>query len=355
MIKKIYKTENVLKVTPEDALSSIIPHFTSSHDAGFVFGPNNSFMGVVNPYYALIKKSYPANTKAKHCMIHPPKVDINFSIEHTAQLMMSSKIHYLPVFEREKFIGIISARRIIEGIKGSDRLRVKIDSVIDVKKSLITVLEDDYISKAMALFKKNKISKLIVTTPDHKLKGVLSYYDLISFLTVPKERAGFSRQGNNVPLLQTKVRNFMKTNVLTLSPKNTLAEAAELILKKEIGSVLIVDAAHKPLGIITTRNILTGYVGKKQLLNIDVVTRDLSDKSRILVNQFTNQIYHRFIQKHIIDRAKVIVKEAKGKHMFEAVVEMFKRGEKPKVIKREGKKLEKVLQEVGQKSKRATS
>ena len=354
MIKKIYKTENVIKVAPDNSLSSIIPHFTSSHDAGFIFD-GDKFMGVVNPYYALIKKSYPANTKAKHCLIHPPKIDILFSIEKTAELMMSSKIHYLPVFEQEKFIGIISARRLIENIKDSEKLDTKIDSFIDKRKFLFTIQEDDYISKAMALFKKQRISKLIVISTDHKLVGVLSYYDLISYLTVPKERAGYSRVGNNVPLLQTKVRNFMKTNVLTLGLHNTIAEAAELIIKKGIGSILVVDNAHKPISLITTRDILTCYIGKKQLFNIDVVTRDLSDKSKILVNQFIEQINHRFIQKHIVDRVKVIVKEHKGKHMFETVLSLFKRGQKPKIIKKEGKNLEEVLTEVGKKSKKATS
>lgn len=351
MIKKIYKTENVIKVSPDEKLSAIIPHFTSSHDAGFVFGPRDEFMGVVNPYYALIKKSYPANTKAKHCMIHPPRVDINFSIEKTAGLMMASKIHYLPVFEHNKFIGIISARRIIENIAHSDKLKVKINSVIDVRRPIITIHEDEYVSHAMALFKKQRISKLVVTSQDGKVKGMLSYYDLISFLTTPKERAD-AGTSNKIPLLQTKVRNFMKTNVLTLGPDALMSKVADLVISKGIGSVLVVDNG-KPVGIITTRDLLTAYIGNRKLVPIDVVARDLSDKSRIMVNKFVEQINTQFIQKHIFDKAKVIVRENKGKKLFGAMLEMFKQGQKPKVIKKEGKNLEKVLQDVGHKGKKA--
>ncbi len=358
MISRLYKIENIIKVTPEETLSSIMSYFTSSHDAAFVFEPKKGgdiFLGIVNPYYCVIKKSYPANTKARHCMIHPPKVDINTSVEKTAQMMMDSKIHYLPVFEsaggEQKFIGIISARRILSGIADSDRLKITIREFLDKRRPLITIFEDDYISKAMALFKQHKISKLIVISEDLKLRGILSYYDLIAFLSVPRERQGFSREGNKTPILQTKVKNFMKTNVLTLSLTDTLSKAADLILKKQIGSVMVVDQEKLPIGIITTRDLLQAYVGRPQLISIDVVTRDLSKKSLQYVSTFINQIDKRLIKGNLFDKAKIVVKEGKGGGVFEAVLSFFKLGGKTKVIKKEGKNLKQVLQDVAQKGR----
>jgi CBS domain-containing protein len=52
-----------------------------------------------------------------------------------AQLMIESKVHYLPVFdEQEKFSGIISARRMLSVLKGSPAFKVKIKDVLSAKK-----------------------------------------------------------------------------------------------------------------------------------------------------------------------------------------------------------------------------
>lgn len=353
MIQYIYKTENIIKVSPEDTLSAIMPYFTSSHDAAFVFDEKD-YIGVVSPYYSLIKKSYPSNTKAKHCLIHPPKVDMKTPIQKVARLMMESKIHYLPVFEATKFAGIISARRILSNIVDHPSLRMKLGDFAARRKPLITVFESDFISKAMPLFKNNKISKLIVIGEDFKLHGVLSYYDLITFLTAPKERAGFSRKGDNTPLLQTKVKNFMKSNVLTLSSQNSLRDGVRLILEQQIGSVIIVDKEHHPIGIVTTKDILQAYVGQPQIFKIDVVTRDLPQKGLGLVSNLLQYINNGLIQKHKIDKAKLVVRGKRGAGVFEAILSMFQKGGYPRVIKKQGKNLQKVLKDVRETSSRLT-
>src|SRR3989304_5301439 len=112
----ICKKENIIKVSPDDTLSKTLTFFSSSSDAAFVFDQKQNFLGVINPYYCIIKKSYPANTKVKHCLIHPPRVDINASLKKVAHLMLDTKIYFLPVFKDDKFFAIISARRIISAI-----------------------------------------------------------------------------------------------------------------------------------------------------------------------------------------------------------------------------------------------
>ncbi|OGK56261.1 hypothetical protein A3J15_03565 [Candidatus Roizmanbacteria bacterium RIFCSPLOWO2_02_FULL_38_10] len=362
ILKKLYRTENIIKTTPDESLSSIMPYFNSSHDAAFVFDPEGidlptaELLGAINPYYCLIKKSYPANTKARHCLIHPPKVDINSSLQKVARLMTESKIHYLPVFENGKFIGIISARRILDGIQDTEELKVPVGRFINRKRPLISVFENDYISKALTLFKKHGISKLIVLSTDLHIRGILSYFDLISFLTMPKKRQGsMSREGNKIPLLHSQVKNFMKLNVLSLTQQDTLADAAKLILKNKIGSVLIVDNQGSPIGIITTRDILSTFSGKFNFLKIDVVAKDLSAKSADMVNQFLSIINRRFIKKHDVERAKVIVKEKHGSGVFEVILSFVRRGSSPKVIKEEGKNLFKILKDLIRRSKNVTS
>lgn len=352
MIKNIYNSKNIIKVSPEDTLSHVFSLLSSSHDAAFVFD-DGQFLGIINPYYAVIKKSYPANTKAKHCLVHPPKVDINFPLKKVASLMIDSKIHYLPVWENQKFAGIISARRILSAIQNSPELSIKLSEYIKNRKPLVTVSQEDFLSKALSFFKTYKISKLVVISPDFKLKGILAHYDVISYLVTPKVRQHFGmREGNKIPILKQYVKNFMKTTVLTLRPSSNLTDACEMILNKKIGSVVLVDTENHPLSIVTTQDLLSFFVGRFQLPKVELSAKKLSKKSQRLVGAFQARVNKLFAKRGGVRSARVTVKEGGRGGVFQAVLSVFAGGGQIiRVVKREGKNLAEVLQDVIKKSK----
>jgi len=284
----IIKKENIISVSPEDHLSYALSKLSTSHDALFVFedverpSEKKKFLGIINPYHCLIKSSYPGNTKVKHCLVHPPKIFTDYSLFKVINLLIQSKIHYLPVFEnikrpeeKERFLGVISARRVLSHLKNLPIYKDKIELLIKSKKRpLLVIYEEDSIAKALDIFRKTQISKLIVINQEMKLKGVLSYYDLISFLGSPdrrQERSG--RQGNKIHLYSQKVKNFMKNYVLTLSQEKPLFQAFNLILEKKIGSVIIIDEEHHPIGVITTRDLFQYFLSKEGGLFKQVTTK----------------------------------------------------------------------------------
>src|SRR3989339_1957675 len=114
----ILKENNIIRVSPTDHLSKVLSKLSTSHDAAFVFNDENKYMGIVSPYFTMIKSSLPANTKVEHCLTHTAKVYLNYPLSKVCELFIQSKIHYLPVFDpeprgvqgkfQEKFLGIIS-------------------------------------------------------------------------------------------------------------------------------------------------------------------------------------------------------------------------------------------------------
>jgi hypothetical protein len=63
-IASLIKNSNIIRIHPDETISSAISKLSSSHDAAFAFDDNGKYMGVINPYYSLIKSSAPANAKA---------------------------------------------------------------------------------------------------------------------------------------------------------------------------------------------------------------------------------------------------------------------------------------------------
>lgn len=349
IVKKIAKKKEIIKVSPEQTLGQTFSLLSSSHDAAFVV-EDDRLLGVINPYYCLIKKSYPANTKIRSCLIHPPKIDINFPLSKVVQLMINSKIHYLPVFLNGRFWTIVSARQILSFIQDLPLLNIPISQVLKQKKPLVSIYKDSFISQALTLFKQHRISKLVVVTKNLKLKGVLAYFDLIGYLMLPKKRQSLgAREGDKTPLLRKQVKNFIKTNVLTLGPNDKLSLAAKMILKKKIGSVVIVDSENHPIGIITTRDLLTVLARRKEPFQLELVTKRLSQNSWFLVERFINQL-KRHLKKTEVVKARLLVKEEKTGGLFKAIISLFFKNHQMKVIKKEGKNLAQVLQELKRKS-----
>lgn len=263
----ILKENNIIKASPEDLLANVLSKLSTSHDAAFVFDEKEKFLGVINPYYSVIKASHPGNTKAIHCLSHPPKIFLNFPLVKVCDAFIQSKIHYLPVFdEKEKFLGIISARRILSYLKDLPIFKIKIETFLKEKvRPIVAVYEDDGIAKAVSLFKSTKFSKIIVINRDMKLRGILSYYDLIAYVMKPKESPGRGeRTGRKIHYLNHQVKSFIKTSVLTLRKELFLSEAINLILNKKIGSVIIIDEERRPIGIITTKDILKLYINSER-------------------------------------------------------------------------------------------
>ncbi|HLL60829.1 MAG TPA: CBS domain-containing protein [Candidatus Nitrosocosmicus sp.] len=354
-IHKIYKTDNIIKVTPDDTLAHALSLLASSHDSAFVVD-NNQLLGIINPYYCIIKKSYPANTKTKHCLIHPPFIDIDFPMQKVIQFMIDTKLHYLPVFSNDNFYGIISARRILSSIKDAPELKIRIDTYLRKKQPVISLYEKDTLSHAVSLFKKHKISKLIVLSSELKLKGILAYYDLIAYLTTSQNsKKNRLKDGKKPPLMNQYVKNFMKTNVLTLTPENTLSDAVNMILEKKIGSTIIIDSQRHPIGIITTRDLISVYSGYKDSSPVEIVTKQLSENSRKIVQPFIKQVATRFIKHnndhHAQDKMRIVVQEKGQGGVFKAMVSIVSRNHVT-VIKKEGKNLLKVLNSIREKIKR---
>jgi CBS domain-containing protein len=354
-IQKIFKTENIIKVLPEDTLAHALSLLSSSHDSAFVI-EKNQLLGIINPYYCIIKKSFPSNTKTKHCLIHPPFIDIDFPLKKVVQLMIESKIHYLPVYSKKEFFGIISARRILSSIQSTPELNIPIKTFLKSKHKIISVYEKDSLPQALAMFKKHKISKLIVLSSDLKLKGMLAYYDLISYLANTKNtKKKHVKDGKKLPLSNQYIKNFMKSTILTLTPENTLADAAKMILDKKIGSVVVVDKQRHPVGIITTRDLLSIYIKQSTTSSVEVLTKSLSEKSLRMVRPFVDQIVKRLNKQKNKDgkpeKLKIVVKEEGRGGIFKAFISIARRNHIT-IIKKEGKNLLKILNSIREKTKK---
>lgn len=346
-LRDFVKTKNIIKLAPGRTLSQALSVLKSSHDAAFIFGEKDKYLGVINPYYSIIKTSLPGNAKVEHCLFHAPRVRQNFPVSKVAKLMIESKLHYLPIFDQnDKFTGITSARRLLNIFKDLPIFDQGIEDFIRRKnKPLLTVYDTDSVAVAVHLFKRSRVSKLIVINKNMKLYGILTYYDLINFLVTPRKKGHRGdKEGNRSSFEYQQVKNFAKTYVLTLSPQDNVKEALDLILDRKIGSVVVVDKVKNPVGIITTRDLLSLIIQSRREKTMEITLKNLSSTSSYIVDGFVAQLKTWVSKIPDVSRIKLFVKEEKRGSLFEAVLSLIPQKGHRKVIKKEGKNLQKVLQ-----------
>ncbi len=70
---------------------------------------------------------------------------------------------------------------------------------------------------------------------------------------------------------ETKVQQVMQINLVTITPRTSIYEAAALMNEENVGTVLIVGEQKKLLGMVTDRQIVTRVVAHKRDLTTTTV------------------------------------------------------------------------------------
>jgi len=108
--------------------------------------------------------------------------DINTSLKEASLMMLNYDIGFLPIKKNKKVVGVLTDRDIV--IYGLANGNQKIEEIMQT--NLIAIDENDALSSAIELMKKNKIRRLLVKN-DKKLVGVIAISDIVNNFTKNKD------------------------------------------------------------------------------------------------------------------------------------------------------------------------
>jgi acetoin utilization protein AcuB len=132
--------------------------------------------------------------------------------------------------------------------------------VVDVMtKDVLTMTPTETIGQADELMNTNKIRQLPVVQ-GKDLVGIVTDRDIRSFLSGSLLEGVEARE----EALNTKVREIMTTEPMTLSPDDDLQEAVEIMIDEKIGGIPVVDEAEGLVGIVTYVDVLRCFLNRLQ-------------------------------------------------------------------------------------------
>ena len=112
--------------------------------------------------------------------------------------------------------------------------------------NIIRIRPDESLYDALKLLNESKLTRLVVVGKSGKLQGIITRRDLVRFLSSDKSAR---------PLDAVLVRETMSTPVITLRPTDKLVDAARMMQKKGISSIVVTDDGTEILGIITKTDL----------------------------------------------------------------------------------------------------
>ena len=123
-------------------------------------------------------------------------------------------------------------------------------------KKVFTVESDDFLSDVLALMKERSV-KHVPVLKNGRLKGIISDRDIKEYS--PSKATSLDIYELHYLLAKTKIREIMKTKVITTTSATPVEEAALLMLDSNIGCLPVVDEGGL-VGIISDKDIYRALV-----------------------------------------------------------------------------------------------
>ena len=138
-------------------------------------------------------------------------------------------------------------------------------------KDVTTAAQSATIIEIANLMSQKDFRRIPITDPGSgKLLGIVTTMDILDFFGGGKKYNLITEKhkGNFLSAINAPIKEIMTTGVKTLTNKNTIVDAATLMLEEGIGGFPIVDAENKIVGIITEGDIVKKL--QRLLGNIEV-------------------------------------------------------------------------------------
>ncbi|MBU3896908.1 MAG: CBS domain-containing protein [Nanoarchaeota archaeon] len=108
-----------------------------------------------------------------------------------------------------------------------------------------TIKPTDSVKNAAEKMTKNHIGSLVVISTEGQVKGIITERDILSDVVA---------LGGDCT--NTKVEEIMTTNIITISPENTLEETAKEMTENKIKKLPVIDEVGKIVGIVTASDLV---------------------------------------------------------------------------------------------------
>ena len=179
------------------------------------------------------------------------------SLRSAIEKMHSSKVSCIVVTEDKKPVGILTERDVIQFIGNNIDLNMtKLTAVM--KSPVIAVSEEMGIPEAANFMAAKGLRRLLIVDKKDIITGIVTQTDIIRNMSMDSF------------ISLKKVEQIMNRRIISVSKKEKLLNAVEIMMENRISCVVVVED-NKPVGIVTERDITKAVTENRVSENVEEI------------------------------------------------------------------------------------
>ena len=263
-------------VTPDETLGDALGKMRKHevHELPVLHG--KVLAGLITMTGIMRRKALPHETKVSTLVQPAPEVTPGDDLPTVAEKLIQTGFRALPVVDGKRLVGIVSRTDLAKVLAELDEFEsVNVGDVMTPHPQ--TVSENESLEHAIRLMQSLGERSLPVVDPHGRLVGVVGMKDLLDIFARPKTRGSAGEMAGEKVHLDLQVKGIMRYPAVTVGPDASVRKAAELMVKNQISSVIVVEQAT-PVGVVTKLDLAQLLVGRKEREEVLVQISGLEDE-----------------------------------------------------------------------------
>ncbi len=203
----------------------------------------------------------PASEKIGKLAIRAPQVSDSSSVEDLAYYFYKLRVKNLPYTQGGKITGVIERGTLLKMLLSLHALdEAKVSDALS--SPVLAIGSEATLGQALSTMSSNKVNRLVVLD-EGRFSGMV---------TKRKIHSSYGSAGDRLPELKSRsskasdsrVDGIMDTNVRTIEPGETLADAAREMIGAGAFSLVVIKGRN-PIGILTISDILENVVARRKV------------------------------------------------------------------------------------------
>ncbi|MBI4053683.1 MAG: CBS domain-containing protein [Candidatus Diapherotrites archaeon] len=256
-----------LRVSASDPVSKTMNQFISTKNKNALVFDGKNFSGIVS--WRSLYRGTKDFSKVSNSSVteKAPALSPADPVERIAKLMLETGLRTLPVFDKNKLLGVVTHSSVLRSINSFGELRAM--KAMDIAtKDFISLPDSSTLSQAFSAMRKKGIDKIPLADRNGVLVGVVSFTDLMrNFLIHPPKKKGGVRSSMGYSMKAFKENETISgvlvksrlspETIVTASPEESLPAIVQKMSRANVSSVIIFDG--RPRGIVTITNLLKAF------------------------------------------------------------------------------------------------
>ena len=214
---------------------------------------NGKYFGLIDERSIRQRTASPNKERCETIAERTPTLNAESTVMDACKAFFAGRFKAIPVIDKGNIAGAITRHTLMNELLTEKLLSRK--RVSDVMTSPVaTIDEASSVGQARSELRRHNIRRLVVTKGG-RIAGLISVFDLASYVTSHRQANAFYRGGENTSMDSQPLAPYMKKEVETISDSESLASAVKKMLERRVAA-LVVAQGSSPVGIVTAKDIL---------------------------------------------------------------------------------------------------